>query len=206
MKNTRLGKTFVTAFAFLLSVPAAMAHHLPPGLDEVDEFAENAFMSALKHPITGLDHWLAALAIGFIACSLGRKQGVQSLVAFIVCMACGVFLGHAGMTVPFLEQGLAASVILAGAALVGASFLSREGLGMTAGLVGFWHGLAHGSEMPTVFNPVSYGFGLCFGSALIAFSAWIPDGTMPTKNVLLGRIAGGSLAAAGTGMLIASFV
>ena len=53
----------------------AMAHHQPPGMEDVDEFADEPFTAALTHPFTGADHWLAALAVGLMVWSWGRKTG-----------------------------------------------------------------------------------------------------------------------------------
>ncbi len=55
----------LTLLPFLMA-GTAMAHHLPPGMEDVDEFAGEPLRAALTHPFSGADHWLAALAVGLI--------------------------------------------------------------------------------------------------------------------------------------------
>lgn len=56
-------KIVSTAFAWLMAAPLALAHHLPPGLEEVDEFGNETLRSQIIHPFTGLDHWTLTLGI-----------------------------------------------------------------------------------------------------------------------------------------------
>ena len=100
----------------------AMAHHLPPGMEDVDEFAGEPFTAALAHPFTGADHWLAALAVGLMVWSWGRKTGFQSSALFLLAMAAGITAGRNGFQLPLMETGLAVSVMLAGCVTAGARF------------------------------------------------------------------------------------
>ena len=53
----------LTALAWLMAAPLALAHHLPPGMEEVDEFGNETLRSQIIHPFTGLDHWMLTLGI-----------------------------------------------------------------------------------------------------------------------------------------------
>ena len=56
--------SLLPAVFVLLAVPV-FAHHLPPGMEEVDEFSDSAsFLMGINHPLSGLDHLLAALLTG----------------------------------------------------------------------------------------------------------------------------------------------
>jgi hydrogenase/urease accessory protein HupE len=56
-------KIALTTLAWLLAAPLALAHHLPPGMEEVDEFGNETLRSQIIHPFTGLDHWMLTLGI-----------------------------------------------------------------------------------------------------------------------------------------------
>ena len=50
-----------------------MAHHLPPGMEDVDEFADESLTAVVAHPFTGVHHWFAALAVGLMVWVLSRQ-------------------------------------------------------------------------------------------------------------------------------------
>lgn len=109
----------------------------------------HSLMEGLVHPF-GLDHLLAMVAVGVWSVSaLPQGKAWQGPVTFLLALVASAVLGAAGMTVPFLEQGVALSVVLFGAMLV----LARQpmppavGLGLVAAAASL-HGLAHGAETP----------------------------------------------------------
>lgn len=192
------------AMAWLIAAPAAFAHHLPPGMEEVDEFGDETFMTALKHPFTGIDHLLAALAIGLIAYSWGKKVGLQSIGTFVAAMLGGLVLGRAGIDFPMMEQGLALSVVICGCVIAGARFIPKFAMLGLAALVGLWHGCAHGLEMPVTVTPSLFAIGLCLGSAGIALTGNFLCRLFPHVSAVVPRLAGGGFAAVGTWLFIAS--
>ena len=56
-------KIALTMLAWLMGTPLALAHHLPPGMEEVDEFGNETLRSQIIHPFTGLDHWMLTLGV-----------------------------------------------------------------------------------------------------------------------------------------------
>lgn len=193
-----------SAMAWLIAAPSALAHHLPPGMEEVDEFGDETFMTALKHPFTGIDHLLAALAIGLIAYSWGKKVGLQSIGTFVVAMLGGIMAGRSGLTLPLMEQGLAVSVIACGCVLAGAKHLPKFAMLGLAGLVGIWHGCAHGMEMPATVSAPLFTLGLCLASAGIGLLGTLVSSMLPRFHAVAPRLAGGGFAAAGAWLFIAS--
>jgi len=195
-----------TAVLPLWAAGHAMAHHLPPGMEEIDEFAEPSFASAVMHPFCGADHWLVALAVGLSAWSWGKKTGLQSTSLFVLAMAGGMAAGRAGFHLPMMETGLAVSVILGGCVVAGARWVSAQAVLVLAALTGAWHGVAHGLEWPATASAPDAS-GLVLGSALIAFSAVLLASRLPTpaSRPALPRWAGRGLAAAGAALLAVSF-
>ncbi len=142
----------VAAAALLAGLAGAAQAH--PG------HGATSLMEGLAHPF-GLDHLLAMVAVGVWSVSaLPRGKAWRGPAAFLLALVASAALGAAGVTLPFLEQGVALSVVLFGALLV----LARHpmpaslGLGLVAAAASL-HGLAHGAETPaTGFTGYAIGF------------------------------------------------
>jgi urease accessory protein len=117
------------------------------------------FWSGVRHPISGLDHVLAMIAVGLWGAQLGAPAIWLLPVAFPMVMAFGGMMGLMGMPLPGAEIGIAASAILLGSAVM---FESRPRLFIAASLVGFFaifHGHAHGTELPPGQSGLLYSIG-----------------------------------------------
>lgn len=123
----------------------AFAHHLPPGMEEVDEFSDGAsFLMGMNHPLNGLDHLLAALLTGVVAARFGQR-GRFGMVAAAMG---GLLAGSLAAQLPAGEGMLLASVVAAAGI---AFFRSARALQWGAGalvLFQVWHGNAHAMEAP----------------------------------------------------------
>src|SRR5215207_3034000 len=95
---------FLVAF---LAPTAALAH---TGVGDT-----SGFMHGFMHPLGGLDHQLAMILVGIFAYQLGGQAMWLVPLAFVTVMAFGGFLGVADMPVPFIELGIALSVVVLGA-------------------------------------------------------------------------------------------
>lgn len=123
----------------------------------------SSFMHGLVHPF-GLDHLLAMVAVGVWSVSaLPANKAWQGPAAFLLALIASATLGMMGVTVPYLEQGIALSVVLFGVMLMLAGRASASvppalGLGLIA-VASSLHGLAHGAETPeTGFAGYAVGF------------------------------------------------
>jgi len=176
-------------------------------MEEVDEFAEPAFAAAVLHPLSGVDHWLAAVAVGLIGWSWGRKTGGQSIGLFVLAMAGGITAGQAGFHLPLMEAGLAVSVVLGGCVVAGSRWFSAKSVLALAALTGAWHGMAHGMEMPAAVPAGPYATGLVLGPALLATLTALLATRLPAaaSRPALPRWTGRGLAAAGVALLVSSF-
>ncbi len=132
---------------------AAFAHaHAQTG-------AASGFTTGFMHPVTGLDHVLAMLAVGLWGAQLGAPAMWLLPVTFPMVMAIGGLLGLLGVPLPGVEIGIAASAILLGLAVMTER---RPPLIMAALVVGFFaifHGHAHGTELPPGENGLLYSIG-----------------------------------------------
>ena len=106
------------------------------------------FVTGLLHPVSGLDHVPAMVAVGLWGAQLGAPAIWLLPVTFPLVMAFGGFLGLVGIPLPGIEMGIAMSAILLGAMV---AMESRPPLWLAAALVAFFavfHGHAHGTELP----------------------------------------------------------
>lgn len=132
--------------------------------------------SGLLHPITGVDHLLAMVAVGIVAAvavERGRRWMVP--VAFVGGMALGGALGIAGVAMPGAETMIVLSVILLGLGVLASVELPRRFLPVALGLLaiaGAAHGHAHGAEAPLASNEAAYVAGFLLATTgLVALGA-----------------------------------
>ena len=119
----------------------------------------HGFFAGLEHPLA-LDHLLAMLAVGvWSALALQGAQRAWGPVAFVGAMIVGAALGVAGVQLPFVEQGIAASVVLFGLMLVFARQLSPAAGFALIAVSAALHGLAHGAEIPSGATFAAYAAG-----------------------------------------------
>src|ERR1041384_53763 len=71
-------------------------------------------LSGLRHPVSGLDHVLAMVAVGLWGAQLGRPALWLLPVTFPMVMAFGGMLGLLGVPLPGVELGIAASALVLG--------------------------------------------------------------------------------------------
>ena len=130
-----------------------------PAAAHVQQGQAAGFFSGLMHPVSGLDHVLAMVAVGLWGAQLGAPAIWLLPVAFPLVMAFGGFLGLVGVPLPGVEIGIASSAILLGA-MVAAQ--ARPPLWLAAAAVGFFavfHGHAHGTELPDGQSGLLYSLG-----------------------------------------------
>jgi urease accessory protein len=125
------------------------------------------FLTGFLHPISGLDHVLAMVAVGLWGAQLGAPAIWVLPVAFPLVMAMGGMLGLIGVPVPGIEYGIAASAILLGVAVM---LEVRASLYVTALLVGvfaIFHGHAHGTELPPGQSALLYSIGFVMATGCL---------------------------------------
>ena len=156
------------------------------------------FLSGLKHPVSGLDHVLAMVAVGLWGAQLGAPAVWVLPVAFPMVMAFGGMLGLMGVPLPGIEYGIAASAILLGIAVM---FELRPPLAIAAFVVAafaIFHGHAHGTELPPGQSGLLYSMGFVIATGCL-HGVGITIGTVHrwVWGQRLLRLAGGVVLAGG---------
>jgi len=129
--------------------------------------AASGFMSGLAHPLSGLDHVCAMLAVGLWAVQMGGRSVWAVPLTFVSVMVLGSALPVLNPSLPFIEQGIVLSVLLLGV-LIAASIRLPLWLGSgMAGLFALWHGYAHGVEIPASSSSMGYALGFVLTTVLL---------------------------------------
>lgn len=182
---------FVLPTLLLIATPALA--HTGHGTD--------GFAEGIVHPLGGLDHLLAMVAVGLWAVQMGGRALWLLPLSFIASMVAGGALGSAGIELPALEGGIAASVVLLGLAIAGAARLPLPGAALAVGLFALWHGTAHGAEMPADADALRYALGFVMATALLhAAGIAVADGVRQRR----GMVRGLGAAIAATGLWLAT--
>ena len=130
---------------------------------------DSGIYAGLLHPVLGIDHLLAMVAVGLLSAQLGGRAIWTVPAAFVSVMAVGGLLGLAGISIPLVEYGIAFSVVALGVALAARRQIPVLVAMAFVGLFALFHGHAHGTELPnvsdTVLQVAAYVFGFLVATA-----------------------------------------
>lgn len=126
-------------------------------------------LAGFLHPLLGLDHMLAMVAVGLLSAQLGGRAIWTVPTTFVAVMVVGGMMGLAQIGLPWIEYGIAISVIALGVAIALKQGLP-VGIAMVfVGVFALFHGYAHGAELPESLNTargaLSYVFGFIVATA-----------------------------------------
>jgi urease accessory protein len=163
------------------------------------------FIHGFLHPLGGLDHILAMVAVGLFAARLGGRALWLVPASFVVTMAVAGVAGMTGFALPYVEAGIALSILVLGAAI---ALEMTMPVAAAMGLVAFFavfHGHAHGAEMPETMSGLAYGGGfIAATAALHALGLGLGlaigrTGEASSRRIL--QVGGGAAALAGAALL-----
>jgi urease accessory protein len=181
------------AIALFLTPAVAFAHS---GHDH------SGLLAGLAHPLFGLDHLLAMLAVGLWAAQQSGATRWAVPLSFVGSMLFGGLLGFNGVQLPLLETGIAASVLAFGLLVAVAIRLPLAvSLGLTA-LFALSHGVAHGLELPQLTSPWGYTAGFLAATAALHASGYALVRALPPAATPLLRLAGVATALSGGWLLV----
>ena len=184
-----MNKKYILAVMLL---PATAEAHI--GLSHV-----TGFVAGMSHPLTGLDHLCAMIAVGLWAKQQGGKAQYAIPAAFVGTMIVGAALGQAGVPLPGVEAGIAASVLVLGLLTASALKVNSMAAGVLVGMFAMFHGHAHGAEMPVSVSGYQYGLGFVV-STIALHAAGLALGSVMQQRAV--RYAGLAISLAGVALLI----
>ena len=189
-------KAGLAALAATLLPTAALAH---TGVGDTSGFAHGFW-----HPIGGLDHVLAMVAVGAFAARLGGRALWIVPTAFVAMMAVGGLAGMEGIQLPFVETGIALSVVVLGLVVAFRWKLPVAAASALVGLFAIFHGHAHGSEMPIDASGLAYAVGFMLATASLhvaGIGLGLAVGRIGARSRLALQASGGAMALAGVALL-----
>lgn len=168
-----------------------------PAFAHLDPSEHGSFAAGFSHPLFGLDHILAMVAVGLWAAMQGGRAVWVVPAAFVGTMALGFAAAIAGVPLPFVEPVILASVIFIGIAVALALPIPTSAVAAMVGFFAFFHGHAHGGELGDagawefaigfiLATGVLHAVGIGAGLALARFGGKV-----------LGRVAGAATALGG---------
>ncbi len=180
-------------FALLLCNPAAA--HMGTGLP-------GGFVSGFRHPFSGIDHLLAMISVGLWGAFLGRPLIYALPVVFPAMMVVGAILGMFVVPLPPVELGIALSVVVLGGCIALSLRAPVWAASIIVAVFAVFHGYAHGKELPSAADPVSYSAGFVLATGLLHVAGIglgllndLPNGVVATRSM------GAVIAAVGIGLL-----
>lgn len=169
IKKHSLLTGFCTFILFAMVLPSlAYAHH-------AEFMKDKPLLQGLSMPIHGLDHMLIAIAVGLIAVQIGGKALWMIPFTFSFAILAGGMLNLFGIPVPFVEQGILASIVVFGALLAWRKSMSVL---LTLSIVAIF-AVFHGNALIPVEGNMGHFFVFvlgCFFSALVLQSSGIALG------------------------------
>jgi urease accessory protein len=181
------------ALTLLALLPtAALAH--------TGHAAAGGLASGFLHPLGGLDHVLAMVAVGLLAWNLGGRALWLVPFAFVAAMAAAGAIGMAGTALPLVELGIGLSVVaIGGLVALGLRLPTALAMGIAA-VFAIFHGHAHGTEMDPTASGLAYGLGFAAATALLhatGILAGLGLGRLAAGGGALSRASGAAIAALG---------
>ena len=157
--HSYMTKTVTAIIGVLLSLPSTSA------LAAIDR--TSGLIQGFTHPLLGLDHALAMMAIGAIAGLMGGRALWLVPGAFLAAMALGAGWGLARLNLPYFETAVALSVVVLGIVVAIGRHLPLAAGATLAVLVAFPHGYAHGTEAPLDASVGGYFVGFLLAAAVL---------------------------------------
>jgi urease accessory protein len=189
-------KSITRRIAVLLALllPAAAFAH--PG-------THTGFMQGIAHPLGGVDHILAMVAVGVLASRLQGMKRIALPAAFICAMIAGGVLGATGIVLPWVEGLIAASLVAFGLSIARARDSSLAAISFMVGCFGLFHGHAHGTDM-IGSSVLMYGAGLVLSTAALHVAGLVVTLQLQTRGERARKVvraSGAAIAATGVALL-----
>ena len=198
-------RIFAAAVLVIGLIEPAMAHH-PMGGRVPASFTEG-LLSGFGHPIIGLDHLAAVLAVGALAAA--HRAGIALALGYVVAMIVGVAIHLQGVTLTGAEFLVALSVILLGALLARKSIVQSGALLGLFALAGLLHGYVIGESIVGAEQAplAAYLIGLTLIQSAIAVGAmYAAKFVLARREPLTLRLTGATVAGIGIAILVQQIV
>ncbi len=190
-----LARTLASATASALLAATSTTAWSHPG--HVDSFGLGA---GFLHPLLGIDHLLAMLAVGLWAAQLGGRALWGVPLAFVAAMLAGAALDMMGLAIPAAEPMIAASVLALGLLLCLRVRVSPAVAAVPIVAFALVHGAAHASQMPDAVDVSGYVLGFVLATAVLHAAGLLAGLSLKARASFL-RATGVPIAATGLALV-----
>ena len=199
-KAIRLIALAAASLATSFAAGPAFAHHVMDG--RLPGTFTQGLLSGLGHPVIGLDHFAAIVAVGCLAAAHPKGWGL--VIGFVMAMMAGVAAHLQGATLPGAEIIVAGTVIGLGLILAIRRDLSAPVALVLFAAVGWVHGYALGESIFGAEQTPLYAYllGLAVIQSAIALAAMRVALLLMQGDAIRLRLAGAGIAGIGFALLV----
>ncbi len=199
--SVRKLRSLVMTFVMSCISLSAMAH--PGHLEHTD--AVSMLTEGFLHPLAGPDHLLAMLAVGIWSALAypSLKRAIYIPLSFSLILLFGALTGMAGMRIPLVEPLIMASLLVLGLLLASMARLPLAAGSVLVAFFAFFHGAAHGMELPDGGNAGLFIMGFMISTLLIHCTGMTAGAILTRQHTWPARLAGIGIASYGAMLMVA---
>ena len=201
MQTPRKNALFLIAVCAISTLASA---HIGHESGEAAHSHASAFIAGFVHPLTGLDHLAAMVAVGLWSALAARRAWPDLLWAplgFAAMLLAGALLGLQGVQLPAVEPMIAASLLVLGLLVLTRWRVPGVAAAALVGVFAVFHGLAHGHELAGDANAVPVVAGMLAATVLLHIGCMAAGWALRHANVWVPRLAGAGVAVFGLALL-----
>jgi urease accessory protein len=205
MRTTPSRVWIAFAVVGMLAADPAAAHHAMDS--QLPATFAQGLLSGLGHPVIGVDHLAAILAVGALAALAGN--GMPRVAAYVAAMLAGTAVHVGAWTIPGNEPLVALTVIMLGALLALAQPPSARVLVLIFVAAGLLHGYAMGESIVGAERTplVAYFTGLAVVQTGLGIAAMMVVRRLAMRpGTMRLRVAGAAVALVGVAVLGAGVI
>ncbi len=178
MRRLLLAASVLPLWNLAAAASAHPNHNIPH-----THFTDGGLFAGVLHPLLGIDHLLAMLAVGLLATQFVGWGKWLVPGSFVGGLVAGGVLGMTGISFGYAEFGIAISLIALGCALAVGKRLQLIAVLLAAAMFGFAHGHAHGMEVPSLAFPIVYALGFTV-TTIILHAAGVAVGLFARQSTI----------------------
>ena len=166
----------------------------------------NSFFDGLMHPLFGMDHLAAMVAVGLWSALAARRAGPELLwgpAGFAAMLLAGAAVGLQGVAMPAVEPMIAASLLATGLLVVSRLRVPSIVAALGVGVFAVFHGAAHGYELAGSHSVWQTLAGMLAATVLLHCAGLAAGWALRQRHVWVARLAGAGVAAFGGVLLMA---
>jgi urease accessory protein len=195
-------RILIKTVLFIAALPISTWANAHTGVDGAHSAS---FMTGLLHPLFGLDHLTAMVAVGVWSALAARQAGSAMLwgpLGFANMLLAGALIGLQGLSLPAVEPVIAASLLVIGLLVLVKLRLPGPAAALLVGTFAMFHGVVHGQELSSSASAFQALAGMLCATVVLHGAGLALGWWLRGVNLWIGRLVGSVVALMG-GLLLA---